>query len=77
MGELHNKEFWSFQDFLNYTGFSKSTGYKITHEKKIPFYKPLNGKILFRKDDVLNFLAKNRIASNDEIEREAIKLQTA
>lgn len=63
---------FSFNDASVYLNVSKSYLYKITHFKIIPFYKPNGKKIYFKKTDLDNWLFRNRIKSNDEIEQEAI-----
>ena len=69
--EQQEKKVLNFEDFIKYTGFSKSVGYKLTHEKRIPFYKPTGGKLFFKKEEVDLWLTRNRVASQDEIERRA------
>ena len=39
----------------------------MTHEQTIPFYKPNGKMIYFEKSDILDWIRKNRVASDDEI----------
>ena len=70
---FEGKEMLTLEELSLYTGFSKGTIYQLTHFKKIPYSKPLGGKLFFQMKDVQNFLKQNRVASNDEIERKATK----
>lgn len=60
-------------DFLNvgeaslYLGIKKSTLYKLTHSRKIPYFCPGGKLIYFRKSDLNEFLLRNRQLSLDEI----------
>ena len=54
---------FSLSEAAIYLGFSKSFLYKLTSEKKIPFYKP-NGKLLFFSRSELNaWVFKNKSKS--------------
>ena len=55
-----------------YLGISKSYLYQIIFYKKIPYFKPAGGKIYFKKSDLDSYLFRNRIASDREIENEAV-----
>lgn len=71
------KEILNFEDVLELTGYSKSKLYKLTHGKKIPHYKPSRGKLFFKYDEVKAFLFSNRVATDEEIAREATKMSMA
>ncbi|NLO71947.1 MAG: helix-turn-helix domain-containing protein [Porphyromonadaceae bacterium] len=59
------KEFLTVEDLAKITRFSKNTIYKLTSKKKITHFKP-NGKIvLFRREDVEEFLTRNRVEACD------------
>lgn len=68
-----NKEVLTLSEALEYTGFSKSYMYKLTHWGRIPHYKPGGKMIFFNRVELENWLMKNRVRSNDEVEKEAIK----
>jgi excisionase family DNA binding protein len=64
------KEILNTDEVVELTGMAKSYLYKLTSTRQIPHYKP-NGKLLFyNKSDVLNYLTRNRVKSNDEIRGE-------
>jgi excisionase family DNA binding protein len=50
-----------------FSGFSVAYLYELVREKKIPHYKPLGGRIIFKKSEIEDFLYRNRIAANYEI----------
>lgn len=56
------------------SGLSKSTLYKMTSTRQIPFYHSGdNGKHLyFKKDEVENWLTRNRVSSQTEDEQRAV-----
>jgi excisionase family DNA binding protein len=53
------------------TGFSLSYIYKLTHWKRIPCYKPTNGRLFFYESEVLDFLARNRQDADYEASEKA------
>ncbi len=42
---------------------SKSTIYKLTMKKVIPYYQPNGGKIFFKELDLLNFIESSKVES--------------
>ena len=65
------KEVLSVNEAYVYLNVSISWLYKLTHLKKIPHYKP-NGKLIyFKKSDLNIWLLRNRVSSQEEIERKA------
>jgi excisionase family DNA binding protein len=52
-------------------GTTRKNVYRMTSEKQIPFYKPLRGKIYFKREEIEAWLLRNRSASIDEIESKA------
>lgn len=57
------KEFLTFKEALELLNVSKSTLYKLTSSKKIPFYKP-KGKIYFKREQLVEYIEKGFV-SND------------
>lgn len=68
---LQQKEILTFEEFCSYTGFSKSHAYKLTHQNKIPYYKPGGKVVFFQLEEVKNWLLSNRVSTNKEIESRA------
>ena len=59
----------SITDAAKYTGYKKSTLYRKTCSRSIPFHKQGN-RVLFRKDELEKWLLKNRQETTEEyIER--------
>lgn len=54
-----------------YTGYTKSYLYKLAFQKKVPYYKPGGGKILFSLDDLKAFVYRNRQAAGYEVQEQA------
>lgn len=67
------KTIYSFEEGCKYCGISKSKMYKHTSSNNIPFFKPEGKLIFFKKEDLDNWLLRNRHSSIDELEREAVK----
>ncbi|MGJ5642806.1 helix-turn-helix domain-containing protein [Formosa sp. S-31] len=63
----------TFSEACIYTGISKSKMYKHTSAKNIPYYKPENKLIFFRKEELDQWLLRNRQSTQEELEREATK----
>lgn len=55
------------------TGLAKSTVYKMTANRVIPHYHAEGGKHLyFKKDEVEDWLTRNRVSSQNEDEQRAV-----
>lgn len=61
----------SLDEVAMFTGLSKHHLYKLTSAKQIPHYKP-NGRIMyFDKQEVTEWMKRNRIATAEEAEQTA------
>ena len=49
----------SVEDAAAFTGFSKYYLYKLIHQRKIPHYKPMGGRVFFRLSELEAWLFKN------------------
>lgn len=56
---LSRKEILTLREVEKYTGLSRSTIYKMTHEKRIPFYKPTGKLIYFKRLEVEAWMLRN------------------
>lgn len=56
---------------MKYLGVSKSTMYKMTMNREIPFYKPTGKRNYFKRNELDDWLLKHRVKPMDEIEHEA------
>lgn len=68
------KNVLSVEDLCLLLDTTRNNIYRMTSEKKIPFYKPLRGKIFFKREEIEAWLLRNRSASLDEIESKATTL---
>ena len=66
MSNLHNKAYWTVEEFAWYLNAKIATIYSYTHKRLIPYHKA-NGFNLFKRDDVYAFIEKNRLKSIDEV----------
>jgi len=68
------KEVLSFNEACMYLNVSNSWLYKLTHLKKIPYYKPNGKMIFFKKSDLNDWLLRNRVSTDEELEQKAIDI---
>lgn len=67
-----NKPIFNIDEVSTYTGLSKLYLYKLTSKNGIPHYKPNGKNVFFKKEEIDNWLLRNRQSTNEEIEAEAI-----
>ena len=67
------KEVLNLEEAASFLGIAKSTLYKMTHENRIPFYKPAGKLIYFEKSVLFEWIRSNRIMSEAELQEEARK----
>ena len=67
------KEVLNLEEAASFLEIDKSTLYKMTHENRIPFYKPAGKLIYFEKSVLLEWIRSNRIMSEAELQEEARK----
>lgn len=65
------KEMLTFDETVRYMGISKSYLYRLTRERRIPYSKPAGKMIFFRRDELEAWLQQNRVATIDDINKEA------
>ena len=61
----------TLEEVALYTGLSKSHLYKLTSTGGIPCYKPNGKQIYFDREEIDNWLLRNRLKTAEEIEAEA------
>ncbi|MBL7819940.1 MAG: helix-turn-helix domain-containing protein [Saprospiraceae bacterium] len=71
---IQEKEFLNVDEACQYLGIKKSTLYKLTHTRKIPYFCPEGKLIFFQKADLNEFLMRNRQHNEDEIKMRTEKL---
>jgi excisionase family DNA binding protein len=62
----------TINESAKYLGIFLSPMYKLTHRRELPIYKPSGGKVYKKLDDLITYMTKNRLMSQDEIDKEAI-----
>ena len=67
------KEVLNLEEAASFLGIANSTLYQMTHENRIPFYKPAGKLIYFEKSVLLEWIRSNRIMSEAELQEEARK----
>jgi excisionase family DNA binding protein len=65
------KKVLNFNEGCDYVEFSPSHMYKLTSTGNIPHYKPNGKKIYFNREELDNWLLRNRNNSQYEIEQHA------
>jgi len=69
--KLLTKEILNLAEASSYLSLSKSALYKKTSLNQIPFFKPNNKIIYFKKIDLDRWMLRNRQATVDEINEKA------
>jgi len=57
----------NIDEACKYLSLSKSFVYKLTSKGQIPYFKPNNKKIYFKKSELNEWLFRNRINTDDEL----------
>ena len=70
------KEVLTFNEAVLYTGLSKSFLYKITSRREISYFKPGGKLIYFKKQTLIDWMQKNPINTQEEIDMEASSIST-
>ncbi len=65
------KEVLNFKEACIHIDVSSSHMYKLTSKKKIPHYCPQGGRLYFKRSELDEWLLRNRIGTQDEIEKQA------
>jgi excisionase family DNA binding protein len=66
------KEMLTVEEASKFLDLSKSYVYRLTSRKQLPYYCPSGKKILFRREDLVEFQQKNKRCTAREIENSAI-----
>lgn len=61
------KNMLSFEEACEYTTLSRSTLYKLTSQKKIPFYKPSGHLLFFERTELDNWLRSNPVRTDEQL----------
>lgn len=72
---IASKEVLDLEEAVTYTGCARSTLYRLTSAKEIPHYK-LGQALRFKKSELDEWLTRNKVATNREIESKAVTYMT-
>jgi excisionase family DNA binding protein len=61
----------SVDEAAAFTGYSRNYLYKLIHQKRIPHFKPMGGRVFFRQEELEAFIFRNRQAAMYEVESHA------
>lgn len=64
---IKEKEILNFNEVRELLGVSKSSLYKLTSTNKIPCFKPTNGKLYFKREQVLSWLTTEHDSKVDTL----------
>jgi len=65
------KEVFSLKEAAQYLDISTSHLYKLTSRKEIPHYCPQGKRLYFKRAELDQWLTRNRVSSNQELETKA------
>jgi excisionase family DNA binding protein len=66
------KEVLTLDEFCAYAGISKHQAYHLTSTRKIPFSRPFGKMIYLKKEEVIEFLLRNSVKSDLQINYKSI-----
>jgi excisionase family DNA binding protein len=66
-----NTTLLTIEEAAVYCRLAKSTLYKLTSSRKLPYYKPGGKKVYFRRDDLDEYLKMGRVSSQADLARAA------
>ena len=72
---IASKEVLDLEEAITYTGCARSTLYRLTSAKEIPHYK-LGQALRFKKSELDEWLTRNKVATNREVESKAVTYMT-
>lgn len=64
---LAHKEILTADEAARYMGIEKSYLYKMTHDRKIPHYKPGGKNLFFRRTELEAWLTTNPVATDADL----------
>ena len=65
------KNVLNFSDACDFTGISPSYMYKLTHNARIPHYKPHGKNVYFLREELEQWLLQNPVRTAEQKDREA------
>ena len=68
---MDDQKVLSVDEAAEFIGLKKSYLYKLTHQKRIPHYKPMGGRVFFKREELEAFIFRNRQSADYEISKKA------
>jgi len=72
---INDKNILTVEGLMDYTGFSRKQIYKLTSTRRIPHYKPSGRKILFKKDEINNWISLGKVHTISELNSQIFESQ--
>lgn len=66
------KEIFTAEEVAAYTGLKVRYIHNLVGQRAIPHYKPRGKMLYFKKQEIMDWLLRGKIATNEEAEQEAI-----
>lgn len=66
------KEIFTLEEATWYLGISKSSIYKLTSKKEIPFYSPGGKKLFFKREELDSWIYQSKVMPTDEVVSEVV-----
>lgn len=57
---MQNQKALTVDEAATFTGLSKNYIYRLVHLRKIPYYKPMGGRVFFKQEELEKFIFRNR-----------------
>jgi prophage regulatory protein len=73
---MEQKQVFTIDDLVNYTGWSKSYIYKKTSDGTLKYSKPLGKTLFFSREWIESFLMSNTTSTAEEIKTQAATFVT-
>ncbi|MBR5959291.1 MAG: helix-turn-helix domain-containing protein [Salinivirgaceae bacterium] len=68
---VNGKDILSVEEAARLLNLSKAHVYRLTQTRELPYFCPSGKKYYFRREDLTNYLTRNRTASMSELEAQA------
>lgn len=65
------KNYLTIDEACTELGISRKTMYDYTHRRVIPYFKPTKKRIYFKREDIVSFMTRNRVATSEELKEQA------
>ena len=66
------KKILTIENVAEMLGVSKSYVYKLTSKRILPHYKPMGKVVYFKREDIEDWIFRNRMTTDEELEMQAV-----